>query len=335
MIELLILDTVVFFCIYLIFTLSLNFQQGYCGICNLGLYLPIIIGALITAYLPGRLAMKIYALDPGLDFVHQNAEILRLLKMQLQNNPLISILILVITIVGAMGISALVGYLCTYPALKLPETYLAVFLLSLAESVRVIGMQTREIAGGVMGINTIDPFWWFGTYTYFGSTAFIIGVTIIVFIIFHLMCNSPLGRLLKAIRENELTAQCVGKNISAIKKKVMSFSFSILGLGGCLHAFHMGATVAGGYTRVDFSFWPWLMMIVGGTGNNTGVFLGTFFLVIMRRCMIILKHYFTFLPFDVIWLEPILLAVMLVLIMIFRPAGVLPEKTSRIKNAQP
>jgi len=332
MIELLILDTVVFFCIYLIFTLSLNFHQGYCGICNLGLYLPIITGALITAYLPGRLAMKIYALDPELNFIHQNAEVLRLLKMQLENSPSISILILITTIAVAMGICALIGYLCTYPALKLPETYLAVFLLSLAESVRVIGMQTSEIAGGVMGINTIDPFWWLGEYTYFGSTAFIIGVTIIVFIVFHLMCNSPLGRLLKAIRENELTAECVGKNITLVKKKVMSFSFSILGLGGVLHAFRMGAVVAGGYTRVDFSFWPWLMMIVGGTGNNAGILLGTFSLVIMRRVMIVLKHYFTFLPFDVIWLEPILLAIMLVLIMIFRPAGILPEKPSRIKT---
>lgn len=332
LIELLILDTLVFFCVYSIFTLSLNFKQGYAGITNLGLYFPIIIGALIAGYVPGRLAMKIYNLDPGLDFVHQNSVVLKQLRAQLENDPLISILLLVITIVIAMAVCAFLGYLCTYPALKLPATYLAVFFLCLAESARVIGMQTRGIAGGVMGVNTINPFWWLGRNAYFGSIVFVVGMTIIVFILYHQMSISPLGRLLKAIRENELTAQSVGKDLPTIKKKVMSFTFSILAFGGVIHAFNMGAVVAGGYTRVDFSFWPWLMMIVGGTGNNLGVFSGTFFLVIMRRVMIIYKHYFTFLPFNVLWLEPILLAVMLTLAMIFRPAGIIPEQPSHIKT---
>lgn len=336
MIETLILDVIVFFCIYSLFTISLNFQQGYTGICNLGLYFPIIIGALIVAYLPGRLAMTIYSVDSKLDFVGNNAEVLSILRMHLRGDPLTSMFLLFITLVVAIIVCAFLGYISAYPALKLPADYLALFMLCLGESLRVIGMQTHWIAGGVFGINTINPFWWLGIHSYVGSALFIIISTLFIYMIYHRMCNSPLGRLLKAIRENELTAQCVGKNVALVKKKVMAFSFAVLGVGGALHAFHMGAVVAGGYTRVDFSFWPWLMMIVGGTGNNLGVFVGTFILVVMRRVMIVSKHYFTFLPFDVIWLEPILLAIMLMFTLVFRPSGILPEKPSiiRVKSGE-
>jgi len=329
-IDIIILDIVVFFCIYGIITISLNFEHGYTGIFNLGLYFPIIAGALIVAYLPGRLAMIIYNIDSGLDFARDNAVVLDMLKNRLEADPSTSILLISLTIIVVIGVCAFLGYVSAYPALKLPADYLALFMLSLGESLRVIGMQTDWLAGGVMGITVINPFWWLKRYSYYGSAALVIGSAIIIYLVYYRICGSPLGRLLKGIRENELTAECVGKDVSQIKKKVMAFSFAILGVGGALHAFHMGAVVAGGYTRVDFSFWPWLMMIVGGTGNNLGVLLGTFIMVIMRRLMIILKHYFLFLPFDVIWLEPILLAIMLMLTLLFRPAGIIPEKPIKI-----
>jgi branched-chain amino acid transport system permease protein len=324
------LDVVVFFCVYAIVTLSLNFEQGYAGLFNLGLYFPVLAGALIVAYLPGRLAMMIYNIDSKLDFVADNAVVLNLLKARLASDPLTSIFLLIVTLVAVVGICSLLGYVSAHPALKLSEDYLALFMLSLAESLRVIGMQTNWLAGGVMGITIVNPFWWLGSYAYYGSALLVLGSTVFVWFIYQRLCTSPLGRALKSVRENKLTAECVGKDVSALKKKVLAFSFALLGLGGALHALNTGAVVAEGYSRVDFSFWPWLMMIVGGTGNNLGVMVGTFSLVMMRRVMIYSKHYFTFLPFDVVWLEPILLAVMLGLTLVFKPSGILPEKPPKL-----
>lgn len=62
------------------------------------------------------------------------------------------------------------------------------------------------------------------------------------------------------------------------------------------------------------------------------VFLGTFGLVIMRKIMIVGKHYFWFLSFNVVWFEPILLAIMLIVTLVFRPEGILPEKSPSIKD---
>jgi len=320
------------FCIYAIITLSLNLQHGYTGIFNLGLYLPILVGAIITASVPGRLAMLIYGIDSELDFSYNNPTVIDILRSKLANDPLMSIILLLITMLITIIVCYVLGYLTAHPALRLPADYLALFMLCLSESMRVIGMQTTWLTGGVFGIQVINPFWWLGRYSYQGLSIFVVSTTLCICFIVSKICASPLGRLLKAIRENELVAESVGKDTNGIKKQIISLAFIILGLAGVLHAFWMGAVIAGGYTRVDFSYWPWLMMIVGGAGNNIGVLFGALILVLIRRVMIVSKHVFFFLPFSVVWLEPILLAIMLGTTLMFRPEGILPERPRSIMN---
>lgn len=314
----------------MIISLSANVTQGYAGIVNLGLYLPIVIGAMVVGFFPSRMAMILYGTNSRLDFVYDNPLVLSLLRVRLQDDTFMSISLLMITILIAMAISASVGYLAAYPALRLPATYLAVFYLALAESLRVIGMYNDYIAGGVIGVNIISPFWWLGDNAYAGTILFILGVTIIVAIAISLMCSSPFGRSLRAMRDNELTAKCVGKNVPAIKKKTLALTFSFLSLAGVLHAYYMGDVFIGGYTRTDFSFYPWLMMLIGGTGNNLGVTVGALFLVLLRRAITILKQYLPALPFNVMFMEPILMGIMLLLVIILRPGGLLPAKPSSI-----
>jgi len=74
------------------------------------------------------------------------------------------------------------------------------------------------------------------------------------------------------------------------------------------------------------------MMIIGGTGNNLGVLLATFLLVMIRRLIMVLKYYFVFLPFDIIWLEPMLLGIMLMIVLVVKPAGLVPEKALKIRR---
>ena len=326
------LDIIIFFCIYAIITLSLNIQHGYTGIFNLGLYLPILVGAIITASIPGRLAMLIYGIDSKLDFSYNNATVIDILRSKLANDPLTSIILLIITMLITITVCYVLGYLVAHPALRLPADYLALFMLCLSESMRVIGMQTDWLTGGVFGIQVINPFWWLGRYSYYGFSIFVVATALCIILIVNKISISPVGRLLKAIRENELAAESIGKDTNGIKKQCISLAFIILGLAGVLHAFWMGAVVAGGYTRVDFSYWPWLTMIMGGAGNNMGTLFGTLILVLIRRVMIISKHTFSFLPFSVVWLEPILLAIMLGIILTFRPEGILPERSRSITD---
>lgn len=323
-----IVDVVVFFSIYLIFTTVLNMQQGYTGIANLGLFFWAAAGAYVFALLPTNLALWIF--DIKLNFIKNNAMATSMINAELQANPLISISLLLLTVVVVMVIGAVLGYIVSRSTLRLSSVYLSVFLLCIAEGMRVIGMQYGPIAGGRFGIIIPNFFGWLGDYSWIGLSVTIVIIAVIIFFVIQRVCNSPFGRLLKGVRENELAVQCMGKNTNEIKIKVFVFTSAFLALAGVLISLNTGTVIAETYNRVDYAFWPWLMALVGGFGNHKGVLLGTFLCVIARRVVLISKFFFDFLPFDVMWLEPILLGIVLILFISFRPRGIFPEKPAQI-----
>ncbi|RLF99527.1 MAG: hypothetical protein DRN47_03415 [Candidatus Wolframiiraptor sp.] len=72
------------------------------------------------------------------------------------------------------------------------------------------------------------------------------------------------------------------------------------------------------------------MVIIGGAANNFGVLLGSALFVTLRKVITFYKDVFKpFLPFDVVWLEYLLLGIILIIVLIYRPEGIIPEKPSR------
>jgi branched-chain amino acid transport system permease protein len=72
------------------------------------------------------------------------------------------------------------------------------------------------------------------------------------------------------------------------------------------------------------------MVIVGGAGNNLGALVGAGIFVTVRRLITFYKSYFeTFLPFDVVWLEYMLLGLALLIVLLYRPEGLIPEKPTK------
>jgi len=142
------------------------------------------------------------------------------------------------------------------------------------------------------------------------------------------------GRLLRAVRDNEVTAECVGKDVVKIRTKVIIIGSVIASLAGGLYSFHLQTVLAAAFRRTDWTFWPWLMVMVGGLSNNIGAAVGTLVVILTtRRIIIYYKHYFeAYIPFEVIWLEQIMLGLALILIMIFRPQGLIPEKPTRVRG---
>jgi len=152
-------------------------------------------------------------------------------------------------------------------------------------------------------------------------------IGLISFFIFRTMLNSPYGRLMRAIRENEVTVGSVGKNVVGIRRNILMFASGITALSGCLLAFYFSYVVEANYQRAFWTYWPWLMLIMGGPGNNAGTFLGTALVVAMRRVIIVSKWFFDkILFFPISYFENILLGALLLIIMIFRPSGLIPEK---------
>ena len=108
-----------------------------------------------------------------------------------------------------------------------------------------------------------------------------ISVLIILFFLSQLALNSPWGRMLRAIRDNEVAASAMGKNIVGQHLQVFILGSAIIGIAGAMLTTLDGQFTPGTYQPLRFTFIIWVMVIVGGSGNNLGSIFGGFFIWFM------------------------------------------------------
>ena len=104
-----------------------------------------------------------------------------------------------------------------------------------------------------------------------------LSVLLLIFYLSHLALNSPWGRMLRAIRDNEVAASAMGKNIFAQHLQIFIIGSAIIGIAGAMLTTLDGQFTPGSYRPLRFTFIIWLMVIVGGSGNNLGSIFGGFF----------------------------------------------------------
>jgi branched-chain amino acid transport system permease protein len=141
--------------------------------------------------------------------------------------------------------------------------------------------------------------------------------------------------MLRAIRDNEEVAESLGKEVTRIRMKTLIIASAIGAIAGAIDAFKAGGSHARAYQRVSWTFWPWVIVIMGGPANNVGVVFGTFVFVLLRRVIDFYKIQLEqFVPFSVVWLHSLLIGLLLIIVLLFRPEGILREKPTRTLNLQ-
>ncbi|QIE42596.1 branched-chain amino acid ABC transporter permease [Meridianimarinicoccus aquatilis] len=99
-------------------------------------------------------------------------------------------------------------------------------------------------------------------------------VLIIVLVLAQLALRSPWGRMMRAIRDNEVAANAMGKNITARHLQVFVLGSAVCGLAGAMMTTLDGQLTPSSYQPLRYTFLIWVMVIVGGSGNNFGAVLG-------------------------------------------------------------
>jgi branched-chain amino acid transport system permease protein len=306
-------------------------EFGYLGIPNFGKVLTVAGGAFVMGSIPGLILS--YVLDiysKGLNYYDNNFSVVSgFFDPFLAANPLFSIGLLLLTLIIAMAIGAILGLLGSYPALRLREDYLGMTLLAMGEILVSIGKYSKYPVNSSVGVTVPDFFAWISNYTL--KQWIIIGILVIsaliIYFVINRFVNSPLGRAMRAIRDNEVLAQSYGKDIVVYRRNVSMFAGAIAALAGALLAMYFSTVVADSYRRLDYTFYPWVIIVVGGLANNIGTFIGASVFVVTLRLTDIYKFYLEpYLPFDVTFFTPLAFGIVLTLILIFRPSGLLPEK---------
>ncbi len=317
--------------IFIIISLSLNLEYGYAGIPNFGKLLAVAGGAYFVGAVSGRILALVYGQPAGLGYIEKNLEVIGFLNNVLSSSPLQSTGFLVLSIIGAAFFGGLLGYVASYPAIRLRGDYLAITLLAMGEILWVIADNWQPLIGGSMGVRIPDPFRWVGSqYRPLAVLLTVLATAAVIFLYLQYLGRSPLGRVLKAMRENELSASVHGKDVVRLRTKTLIVGFAIAAISGALNSLWTVSVSPKDFERVRHTFMPWVMVIIGGAGNNIGATIGAIIFVTLRELIVFYKYSFeAIVPFDVVWLEYLLMGIALIIVLMYRPEGLLPEKPTR------
>ena len=166
-------------------------------------------------------------------------------------------------------------------------------------------------------------------------------VVIILLILTQKALYSPWGRMMRAIRDNEEAANAMGKNVVKQHLLIFVLGSAIVGIAGAMLVTQDGLFTPGSYRPMRYTFLIWVMVIVGGSGNNFGAILGGFavwflwieaapialFVINLTTSGLADTHFLKqHLIESVPYFRFLMLGIGLLLIMRYRPKGILPEK---------
>lgn len=327
------IDFVNFFALYVAISLTLNIEFGYTGIPNFGKVLYIAGGATFAGSIAGRVAAYILGVQIKGDFITYVPQIINDVNSELASNWIAAISILVLGLVVGGAIGAVFGYISSFPAIRLREDYLGMLLLAVAQFYQIFLRGFGPLVGGTQGIPVPDPFFYFSTLGLgvrdVVGAAVLATAALLIYFYSERVARSPLGRTLRAIRDNEDAARALGKNDVAFRRSVLIVASALSGIIGALYTFYIGAVGADTWQRYAWTFWPWLIVIIGGAGNNVGTVLGALVFASMTKGLQQSQYFLQpYVPFDVNWLQYLLFAGILILVLLLRPEGIVKEKPS-------
>lgn len=221
------------------------------------------------------------------------------------------------SILTGMVLSAGLSAIIALPAIRVKDLYLLIVTIAVQIVFTQVMTNWVSVTGGAAGIARIPVLNIFGWplqgigFLLVSGTAAAIGL-----LICWKLVNSPFGRLLQAIRDDETGCRALGKNVAGTKLTVFAFSAAMAAFAGSLYAHYSGYVDPTGFDIV-VSVLIILMVMLGGAGTLFGPALGVVILIVLPE---IFK--FTPLPAGVAApAQQLLYGVMLVLVIFFRPQG--------------
>jgi len=302
--------------LYTMLALGLNIVVGYAGLLDLGYIAFYAVGAYLYALLASPhfgLHLPFWALLP----------------------------------LGA-AVAGLFGLLLGAPTLRLRGDYLAIVTLGFGEIIRIFLNNLNapvNITNGPQGVNLIDPIVIGGysfnqVHVFFGVSLpgvysyyylFLILTLLVIFVSLRLQ-NSRIGRAWVAIREDEVAAEAMGINARNVKLLAFAMGASFAGISGGLFAGFQGFISPESFNLFE-SIIILCMIVLGGMGNIPGVILGAVLLTVFPEALRYIgelqDYLFGRIVVDPTDLRMLVFGLALILIMIFRPAGLLPSVRRR------
>lgn len=318
--------------IFALLALALNLQWGHTGLFNAGIAGFWAVGAYTTAIMLTPRAPPSFSYPGHLGGYDQSFFVAAL---------------------AAMLVTAFLGCVLILPILRLRADYFAISTLAFSEIIRLVFNSAESITGGSLGIFSIPrPFDGFLTVTATGNvdpgvsdlTLMAFGGLLVLIALGALeyLTNSSWGRVLRGIREDDVAALAAGKHVASFQLQAMVLGAALMGLAGSLFAVYTRVVIPDQFEPLS-TFTIYVMVILGGSGNNRGVILGAFLFYFLDWISVRLKDYIPvtisgafgdllrYFVANIAYFRLMIIGLVLILLILYRPQGIFKER----KHVQP
>lgn len=248
--------------------------------------------------------------------------------------------------IAAGCLAWVIGKIC----LGLRSDYLAIATLGIAEIVKTFLKNADWLTRGTL---TVSPIPWpvptpneIGFVASRASYAALVAIAIVLFyFLLQRAYHAPWGRMMRAIRDNETAASSMGKDINRRRLEVFVFGSVLMGIGGAMLITFARIFDPAGFIPLNHTFLVWVMVILGGSGNNRGAIFGALFVYIvwtMSEPMALLLFDYARIVGEALfgWQAPsdldsralqmrvFVIGLTITLVLRLAPQGVFPERTS-------
>lgn len=219
--------------------------------------------------------------------------------------------------------TSLLSLILAYPSLRLRGDYFVLATLGFQLIVFTILYNWVDVTKGPYGIPGIPSPILFGDFSISGIIPFSILssiLAIVVVAIFYKLIHSPFGRALKAVRDDELSIQALGRNVTSLKIWAFVVSSGLIGISGLLYASYVSYIDPTSF-NLDEAIFILSAVIIGGTGNIKGPIIGAIFVVVLPELL-----RFVGLPDSIAAnFRQIIYGLMIIILMRMRPQGLAGE----------
>ncbi len=237
---------------------------------------------------------------------------------------------------AALVLSAACGAVVAVVTARLKGDYLAIVTLGFAEVIRLIASNEMWLTGGTTGISAIPGPWrGIASPSEFNLiyAAVVWSLVCVVGLLLGRLSASPFGRVLRAIREDDMVAAVAGKPVLAFKVQAFAVGAGVLGLAGALYG-HYNAYIAPDGFEPLITIYVVLALTVGGTGSMRGAILGAVLVVFLTEGTRFLSGALAVLsPVQIAAVREGLIGGALILVLYVSPQGILAE-TTRIQSLE-
>ncbi len=229
----------------------------------------------------------------------------------------------------AFPVAALLAALAAWPlgivSLRLREDYFAIVSLGFSEVVRLVATSERWLTNGVQGISGIPKL----MDSLVPRAAEPVAVLALLVAVNLGAANSPFGRVIEAIRDNEEAVKSLGKDPAGFKMKVLMLGAALAGVAGAFYAHYISFISPEQFVPL-VTFQIWMAIIMGGVGRVSGALVGTLILMLFLEGSRFLRDIIPFIPdVEMASIRLGVVGLAIVLFTLYRPQGLMGDFTRR------